>query len=253
MAHELNHFFVDPTAPDYYYNSDTDPIIDLGPAPNQEQLAQLVQFCLENKNPLNLAVPGTGELSHGIVHPYDFYSWPIPMCFNWPDYRVGATEGVTLFRLADQFWANVASAKTDPLHPEGFSVFSAELKLYTAGTSSYRYAENPGGPTSHRWWAGGACYLVVPLIAGEGCQITVGGLKDPAVLNPTPNVVYEVNNLLPCKYINNSDGDMLLAQIYLCPNSKLTELEQRILAHPILSQLHVKFASGFPTHTTVHL
>lgn len=253
MTEQLKEFFVDHTAPDYYYIKKSEPFIDLGPAPNQEQLGALIQYCLENKNPLNLAVQGTGELTHGIVHPHDFYSWPIPMCFTWPEYRAGSVEGVTPYRLADQFWNNVASAKTDPLHPTGFTVFAAEIKLYPAGTSSYRVAENPGGPSSHRWWAGGSCRLMVPLMAGEGCKWTAGSLKAPTILNPVVNTIYEVNNNLPCKYINDSNVDMLFMTIDLCPNEKLVELEERILAHPVLSQLHVKFAAGFPVHPTVHL
>ena len=104
MHHDLNEFFVDHNAPDYYYVKKSEPLIDLGPAPNQEGLASLIQYCLENKNPLNIAVPGAGELTHGIVYPYPYYSWPIPMCFTWPEYKAGSVEGVTQYRLADQFW-----------------------------------------------------------------------------------------------------------------------------------------------------
>jgi len=252
---DITKFVVDHNAPDYYYIKKPQALIDLGPAPNQENLDEIVNFCTENKNPLNYFVPGYNLVSYNVKgHPTDFYHWPIPYCFTWEAYRSSAVEGITPYRIASEFWNNIASVKTDPLHPEGFTVFSAEIRLFPPGTHTMRYIENPGGPKGSKWMEGGSCRLLIPLSVPTGAVIKSGSIKTPDILELTANQVYEFNNLIPYKYVNDTTpGDFIVLTIDLVPNSNAAEAEARILAHERMSQFHVQVASGFPVHPTIYL
>lgn len=251
---ELTKFFVDHNAPDYYYIKKSTPAIELGTAPHTEQLADMVAYCEENKNPLNLIVTGTNLLAWNIQgYPTDFYSWPIPYCFTWEAYQAGSVEGVTLYRIAKEFWDSIASIKVDPDHPEGFKVLNADLKLFPAGARTQRQVSNPGGPKSLKWMEGGSCRLLIPLTAPAGAKILSGSINNPSTLEPVVNTVYEFNNTIPFTQINDSTEDFIFLEVDLVPASKATEAETRILESAIFSQLHVTFASGFPVHPTLHL
>jgi hypothetical protein len=252
---EHTKFFVDHNAPDYYYTKKSQVLIDLGQAPHQEHISNIVTYCTENKNPLNYFVPGFNLVSYNIKgHPTDFYHWPIPFCFTWEAYQASAIEGITLYNIAKEFWDNIAAIKTDADHPEGFTVLSADIRCFPPGTHTMRYSENPGGPKSGKWMEGGSCRLMIPLSVPTGAVIQSGSVKNPDVLELTVNQVYEFNNKVPYKYINDTTpGDFIVISIDLVPNSKAAEAETRILAHPTLSQLHVTVASGYPVHNTLYL
>jgi hypothetical protein len=246
--HKLSSFFVDHSAPPYYYIKKNQTFIDIGIDQHQQELFEIAKFCKENKNPLTLAVPGTEHLSHNIKIPH-YYSWPLPFCFTWKVYRNYATEGLTLYRLASNFWNNINLEKIDELHPEGFSVSAAEVILLPPGTKTLRVHENPGGHTSHRWWAGGSCRLMIGVAVNEGSIVHMGDEEQLLELN----CIYEVNNNKIGRVSNNGTTDMVYMTIDLVPNGKAEELESRILKHKKLCDLHVKFAAGFPSHTTLHL
>lgn len=251
---ELTKFFVDREAPDYYYIKKPQTLIELGPVPHPEDLTEIANYCVENKNPLNLFVLGTNYVTYNITKlPHDFYSWPIPFCFTWPQHRVGALEGITLLRIAQQFWNNIASIKTDPDHPEGFIVLNGEIRLYPPGSATPRIVDNPGGPKGIKWFEGGSCRCLVPLTAPTGAKIVSGSLSAPDTLTLEQGKVYEFNNTVPFKYVNDSDSDWIMMHFDLIPVSKAEECEARLLAHPIFGQLHVSYAAGFPVHPTLHL
>lgn len=254
MTTSLTKFSLDASAPEYYYIKKPQSFIDLGTIPDGSQLPDLITFCQENKNPLNLGIPGTADLMFNYTKfPADFYHWPIPFCFCWPEYKDGAMEGVTPLRLADKFWDTIASIKTDPDHPEGFIVLSAEIKLFPAGAYTHRTVGNPGGPGGKLWYSGGSCRLMVPLMSGAGVKWMSGPIDEPTILEPVENHVYEFNNKIPYVFRNDSTQDHLYIQIDLIPAAKKEEAEQRILADTTFGQLHVKFASGFPVHPTINL
>jgi hypothetical protein len=62
----LTKLFVDQQAPDHYYVKKPESFIDLGPVPDSSQLSALIDYAVENKNPLNLAMPGTADLMYNI-------------------------------------------------------------------------------------------------------------------------------------------------------------------------------------------
>jgi len=246
--HKLSNFFVDHSAPPYYYIKKSQTFIDIGVDDHQQELFEIAKFCKGNKNPLNLVVPGTGTLTHNVKVP-EYYSWPLPFCFTWKVYRNYATEGISIYKVASNFWNNIHLSKIDTLYPEGFTVFAAEVILLPPGTKTIRVHENPGGHTSHRWWAGGSCRLMIGIDVNEGSIVQMGDEEQLLQLN----CVYEVNNNKIGRVLNNGSTDIIYMNIDLVPNDKAEELESRILKHKKLSDLHVKFAAGFPVHTTLHL
>lgn len=236
---------VQSAGPDYYYTKPSTPITVIGSAPNQEQLATLAKFAADNKNPLNFHIPGIREVSLQMTHTEtEYYDWPIPFCFSWPQYEQNSEEGITQWRLAKDFWANIETVKP------GFKVFSARLILVPAGSSTERHSVNPMGPRLGAFWfAGGACRLHIPLVTNTSAVFNVG--SDSQHLEA--NTVYEINNLLINQLVNNGNDDIVVLDIDLVPEQNAEELEARILNNPILSSLHVRQASGLPVHTTVYL
>jgi len=114
--------------------------------------------------------------------------------------------------------------------------------------------ENPGGYKSLKWMEGGSCRLLIPLSVPTGAIIQSGSIKTPDILQLTENQVYEFNNMVPYKYINDTTpGDFIVMTIDLVPTAKAAEAETRILAQETLGQLHVSVAAGFPVHTTLYL
>jgi len=239
---EHNTFKLDPVnAIPYYYTKSSDPIIEVGPTP---ETPALVEFALTNKNPLNIAVPMMSLASmKQTTLPSSIYHWPMPFCFSLPKYEAGAEEGVTQWRIAKEFWAAVNQLKV------GFNVFSASLFLIPPGGRTPRLPDNPGGPGSKRWFAGGSYRVLVPLSVGEGAKFVYG----PETTTPQANIAYEVNNLLIHQVINDSAEDLIYVEIDLAPWDKLEELESRILLDPVLKELHITNAAGYPAHTTAFL
>jgi len=243
-----NTFEEDHSADPYYYIKKSRPFIDVGPAQHQDQLAEIVNYATENKNPLNLIVPTWESVTIGIKQiPHTYYSWNLPFCFSWEQYRVGALEGVTLYRIATDFFNGVADMKTDELHPEGFTLFSAELILIPPGERTMRGIVNPGGPRSYRWYRGGSCKLMIPLKVNPGVVVEIGG----EFKTPDQYQVMEINDQQVYQFNNNGTEDFIYLTVNLVPTSKAEILEQRLLNHTITQALHVVYASGFPVHNTV--
>lgn len=239
---EHNTFKLDPlNAIPYYYTKSNDPIIEVGATPAVDAV---VEYALANKNPLNIAVPMMSLVSmKQTTLATSNYHWPMPFCFSWPKYEAGSEEGVTLWRIAKDFWNGVNELKP------GFKVFSASLFLIPPGGRTPRLPDNPGGPGSKRWFAGGSFRVLVPLKLAEGAKFVYG----PETTTPQINTAYEVNNLLIHQVINDSAEDMIYFEIDLVPFDKMEELESRILLDPVLKELHVTNAAGYPAHTTAFL
>lgn len=239
---EHNTYKLDPiNAIPYYYDKSSDPIIEVGSTP---EAPQVVQFAQENKNPLNKAVPMMSLVSmKQTTLDTSVYHWPMPFCFSWGKYEAGAEEGVTLWRIAKEFWTAVEALKP------GFRVFSASLFLVPPGGRTPRLPDNPGGPGSKRWFAGGSCRFLVPLSVGENAKFVYG----PETTTPLDNKAYEVNNLLIHQVVNDSSEDLVYFEIDLVPWDNVEELEQRIMLDPVLKELHVANAAGYPAHTTAFL
>lgn len=230
--------------PDYYYTKPSDPSTMIAPASNTDELAAVAQWAVENKNPLNLSVPGQAELRFGlgqVIEPH--YEWPLPFFFSDERYRSHALEGCTPYRLAQNFWATIDTVKPD------MSVFAGELFLLAPGQKTTRRAENPGGPKTSRWMFGGSCRLFVAIKTNEGVSYTIGN----QTLVPEVNTVYEINNLLINQVVNAGTEDAVFLAIDLVPNDKKLELENRLNSNEIMNQLHIVPAAGYPIHTTVHL
>ena len=228
----------------YYYQKKAEPIIDLNYTFPAQDLATLVEFAQENKNPLNLAVPGQGQLASRLdVMPNEYYLWPLPFCFSWPAYVRNSTDGCTPWRIAQSFWAAMDTVR------QGFKVFNAALILVPAGGATFRHADNPGGPSGPRWFSGGALRIHVPLKTNPSCVYNVGSASQ----NLAAGHAYEVNNLLINQVVNGGSEDVIFLDIDLVPEDKADELEVRIRSDETLNQLHIQSAAGFPIHTTLFL
>ena len=241
-------FEEDHSADPYYYIKKPQPFIEIGMASQQDQLAELTAYCIANKNPLNLVAPSWESSTLNIKQiPFTYYGWLLPFFFQKEQYREGALEGVTLYRLATDFFNNIASMKVDALHPEGFTTFSGEIQLIPPGQRNMRGIVNPGGPRSYRWYRGGSCKLMIPLQVNPGVVIEIGG----QFVNPTQYQVTEINDQQVYQFNNNGSEDFIYLTVNLTPTSKAEILEQRLLANPTTQALHVTYASGFPVHTTL--
>jgi len=230
----------------YYYQKSSTPIIPMGLSTYQDQLDLLAQHAVDNKNPLNLFLPGQNfrDAAMEYLFPLDeWYRWPIPFCFSWPQYRENSEGGVTLWRIAKDFWSDIEKAKP------GLRVFAAELFLLPAGKNTERVGHNPGGPSTYTWFVGGACRLHIPLITNNDVVFDVG----PESQHLEQYRVYEVNNRMVHQIRNEGTTDHVYLNIDLVPQENTDELEQRLLSHPIVRKLHVTQSAGFPAVTTAFL
>lgn len=228
----------------YYYEKSSTAIQAIGPVTGADQLEAIAGYATSNKNALNLQVPMLSQLTVNHTKMPKVYHWPLPFFFNNPEYYESySAPGVTAWRNAQTFWANIAGQKP------GMSVFSAALYLIPPGLATDKLPDNPGGPSSLKWFAGGSCRLIVVCQGAESLEFEYGDMKQKF----QQAYAYEVNNRMINQTSNIGEGDAVYLEIDLVPTDKLAELEQRILADTHLKELHVSKCAGYPAHTTVFL
>ena len=228
----------------YYYEKSSTAIIPLGPVMGADELDAVAGYATSNKNALNLQVPMLDQLSFNKTQAPKVYHWPLPFFFNNPEYyEQYSAPGVTVWRNAQTFWANIAGQKP------GMSVFAADLYLVPEGLATDRLPDNPGGPSSLKWFTGGSCRITVVCQGAESLEFEYGDMTQKF----QNRYAYEVNNKMIHQARNTGSGDAVFLDIDLCPTEKMAELEQRILADATLAELHVQKCAGYPAHTTVFL